>query len=82
MCAIPTAKVGAPPARLNIVVSPRSLASFVISGSVTGKPAAETFATTSVGVPLALIAKYWPGGRTEAAISAISATIISVTIAP
>ena len=61
MCAIPTAKVGAPPARPNIVSSPSSCASCFISVSVTGNPAAETFATTSLGVPLALIAKYWPG---------------------
>ena len=82
MCAIPTAKVGAPPARLNIVDSPKFVASDCICGSVTGKPAAETFATTSVGVPFVLIAKYSPGCSTHAAIIAISATIISVTIAP
>ena len=61
MCAMPTAKVGAPPARLNIVCSPRLWARSDISASVTGKPAAETFATTSVGVPLVLMAKYSPG---------------------
>ena len=61
MCAMPTAKVGAPPARLNIVCSPRFCARSVISDSVTGNPAAETFATTSVGVPLVLMAKYSPG---------------------
>ena len=43
---------------------------------------AETFATTSVGVPFTLIAKYSPGCSTHAAIIAINATIISVTIAP
>ena len=82
MCAMPTANVGAPPARLNIVDSPRFVASVCISCSVTGKPAAETFATTSVGVPFVLIAKYSPGSNTHAAIIAINATIISVTIAP
>ena len=82
MCAIPTANVGAPPARPNIVFSPRPAARFCMSVSVTGKPAAEIFATTSDGAPLVLIAKYSPGCRTQAAIIAISATIISVTIAP
>ena len=82
MCAIPTAKVGAPPARLNIVDSPRSEASRVICCSVTGNPEALTLSTTSVGVPLELIAKYSPGCSTHAAIIAIKATIISVTIAP
>src|ERR1043166_4610000 len=79
---MPTAKVGAPPARLNILDSPRFLASFCISASVTGNPAAEALATTSVGEPLVLIAKYSPGCSTHAAIIAIKATIISVTIAP
>jgi hypothetical protein len=82
MCAIPTAKVGAPPARLNMVDSPRFVASLCISGSVTGNPAAETFATTSAGAPFVLIAKYSPGCSTHAAIIAVKATIISVTIAP
>ena len=82
MCAIPTANVGAPPARLNMVLSPRSVASAFICCSVTGKPDALTFATTSLGVPLALIAKYSPGCSTQAAIIAMSATIISVTMAP
>ena len=82
MCAIPTAKVGAPPARLNMVDSPRSEARWVICCSVTGKPAALTLATTSVGVPFELIAKYSPGCSTHAAIIAIKATIISVTMAP
>ena len=80
MCAI-HAKVGRRPPGKH-VLSPRSLASCFISGSLTGNPAAETFATTSLGVPLALMAKYWPGCSTQAAINAISATIISVTIAP
>ncbi|MEO6872948.1 MAG: hypothetical protein ABI233_12120 [Chthoniobacterales bacterium] len=62
-----------------MVISPRSLASFRIDASVTENPAAETFATTSVGVPFALTAKYSPGWSTQAA---INATIISVTIAP
>ena len=71
MCAIPTAKVGAPPARPNIVFSPRSAASCFIPCSVTGNPAALIFATTSVGAPLVLMAKYSPGCKTQAAIIAI-----------
>jgi hypothetical protein len=63
------------------MVDARSVAS-CISGSVTGKPAAETFVTTSVGAPFVLMARYSPGSNTQAAIIAISATIISVTIAP
>ena len=82
MCAIPTANVGAPPARLNIVFAPRFCARIDMSFSVTGKPAAETFATTSAGAPFMLMAKYSPGWITHAAIIAINATIISVTIAP
>src|SRR5437764_14057860 len=78
MCAMPTANVGAPPARLNIVDSPRFIASFCISASVTGNPAAETLATTSVGEPLVLMSKYSPGCNTQAAIMAIRPTIISV----
>src|SRR5213078_839846 len=82
MCAMPTANVGAPPARPNIVFSPRSCAKIDICSSVTGNPAADTFATTSLGAPFALIAKYSPGCKTHAAIMAINATIISVIIAP
>jgi hypothetical protein len=65
-----------------MVDSPRFVARVCISFSVTGNPAAETFATTSVGVPFVLIAKYSPGSKTHAAIIAIKATIISVIIAP
>lgn len=75
-------KVGAPPARPNIVVSPRFVASSCIPSSVTGKPAALIRVTTSAGAPLVLIAKYSPGSITQAAIIAMSATIISTTIAP
>src|SRR3954468_22179624 len=82
MCAMPTANVGAPPARPNMVFSPRSTANFSMPASVTGNPAALILLTTSVGAPLVLIAKYSPGWRTQAAIIAMSATIISVTIAP
>src|ERR1700730_13453591 len=65
MCAMPTANVGAPPARLYIVCSPRFCARIDISSSLTGNPAAETFCTTSVGVPLVFIAKYSPGWSTQ-----------------
>ena len=50
--------------------------------SVTGNPAALILATTSAGAPFVLMAKYSPGSSTHAAIIAISATIISMTIAP
>src|SRR6266480_4638556 len=49
MCAIPTAKVGAPPARLNMVDSPRSETSRVICCSVIGNPEELALSTTSHG---------------------------------
>ena len=42
MCAMPTASVGAPPAREMIVVSPTSWAVLAISSGVAGKPIAVT----------------------------------------
>ena len=80
--AIPTAKVGAPPVRPNMVVSPTLAASAFICASVTGNPCAVIEVTTSAGVPFMLIAKYSPGDIEQAAIRASMPTSISVIMAP
>ena len=49
MCAIPTAKAGAPPVRLNNVCSPTALARACISAPVTGNPHAEIVAVAAAG---------------------------------
>ena len=82
MCAMPTAKVGAPPVRPTIFFSPTLAASADISPVVTGKPRAVTLAVTTSGVPAILMAKYWPGSIAHAAMRAMMPTHISVTIAP
>jgi hypothetical protein len=51
MCAMPTAKVGAPPVRPTIVFSPTLSARSCISAVVTGKPSAVTFAVTASACP-------------------------------
>ncbi|MNZ92251.1 hypothetical protein D3C78_1112710 [compost metagenome] len=48
MCAIPTARVGAPPARARMVVSPMSLAVWVSTSGVMAKPQLLTVAATAV----------------------------------
>ena len=86
--AIPTANVGAPPVFPISVGSCISAASCCISGKVTANPAAFTRAITasctatvggSAGV---LIAKYCPGSSAHAAMIALNATSISVTMLP
>ena len=86
--AMPTAKVGAPPVFPMSVGSFISAARFCISARVTGKPAALTrsmtaWCTATVGGSAGvLMAKYWPGWRAQAAMMALSATSISVTMLP
>ena len=87
MCAIPIAKVGAPPVRERIVVSPTSLASKLKVSGVTTKPKLRTAsAADSTVVPRtaagALIAKYTPGSSTVAQIIAIMATNDSINMPP
>ena len=50
MCAMPTASVGAPPARDRIVLSPISWAIWVSVSGVTRKPQPEMVAATASGV--------------------------------
>jgi hypothetical protein len=50
MCAMPSAKEGAPPVRLKRVSSPTSRASDDMSFSVTGKPQPVMVATAAAGV--------------------------------
>ena len=53
ICAMPTASVGAPPAREMMVVSPTSAAVWAISAAVIGKPMAVTAAAAlSAVVPI------------------------------
>lgn len=48
MCAIPTARVGAPPARARMVVSPMSWAVWVSCSGVMAKPQLLTVAATAL----------------------------------
>ena len=82
MCAMPTAKVGAPPVRPTIVISPTDAARSRIWSAVTGKPRAVTCCVTVAMSPFMLIAKYCPGSSVAAAIKAMMPTIISVIIPP
>ncbi|NBS49825.1 MAG: hypothetical protein EBS97_04330 [Verrucomicrobia bacterium] len=82
ICAIPTAKVGAPPVRPIIVFSPTAPAKSAICRSVTGNPSAVIVSTTAAGSPRRLIAKYSPAGIEQAATRAKTPTHISVIIAP
>ena len=84
---MPTASVGAPPARATIVDSPTAFAVEVSMSGVSRKPQLETVCATASGVVPStaaglFIAKYTPGSITEAAISAIIATNDSISIAP
>jgi hypothetical protein len=85
--AMPTARVGAPPARLRMVVSPMSLAVAVSTSGVMEKPHSLTLAATATtSVPTAaggaFMAKYTPGSMIEAATSAMTATKDSISMAP
>ena len=82
MCAMPSAKVGAPPVRPIILCSPTLAANCAICAGVTGKPSAVTCAVTAAAAPFILMAKYSPGCMTHAAISAMTPTSISVIMAP
>ncbi len=50
MCAMPTASVGAPPARPRMVLSPTSLAVWISMSGVTTKPQLEMVCATAAGV--------------------------------
>ncbi len=84
---MPTASVGAPPARAMIVVSPTSFAVEVSTSGVSTKPQPETVCATASGVVPStaaglFIAKYTPGSITHAATSAMIATNDSISMAP
>lgn len=84
---MPTAKVGAPPAREMMVVSPTSLAVASSTSGVTAKPQDDTTCATCSGVvPIKaaglFMAKYTPGSMTQAAIMAIEATADSISMPP
>src|SRR5262249_41605327 len=87
MCAIPSARLGAPPVRENSVVSPTCCANAVISPTVTGNPQFEIVWTAAAGVAPTIpagevTAKYTPRWSTHAAIIAIIATKLSSSIDP
>ncbi|MNY32620.1 hypothetical protein D3C86_1668470 [compost metagenome] len=87
MWAMPTASVGAPPAREMIVFSPTFLAVSISTSGVMTKPHVDTtWATASGVVPITaaglFIAKYTPGSITEAATSAMMATKDSASMPP
>src|SRR5438093_12329681 len=87
MCAIPSASEGAPPVRENSVCSPTSLASALMSATVTGKPQFDIVATAAAGavptIPAGeFTAKYTPGCSTHAAIIAMIATKLSSSMLP
>lgn len=87
ICAMPTARVGAPPAREMMVLSPTSLAVWVSSSGVTTKPHWLTVAAAlSAVVPITaaglFIAKYTPGSMMLAATSAMMATKDSISMPP
>ena len=87
ICAMPTASVGAPPARDRIEPSPTSAAVWVsMSGVITKPQELMTCAACSGVVPIRLaglfMAKYSPGSSTQAAISAMIATKLSISMEP
>ena len=87
MCAMPTARVGAPPVRDRIEPSPTSLAICVSASGVTTKPHwLITVAALSGVVPIRaaglFMAKYTPGSSAQAAMSAMMATKLSQIIEP
>ena len=84
---MPTASVGAPPVRDRMVDSPTWAAIWSSITGVTVKPQPEMASAASLVVePIRaaglLSAKYTAGSSTEAAISAIIATKLSISMAP
>ena len=84
---MPTASVGAPPAREMMVCSPTSLAVWTSTSGVTVKPQLLILAATSTAsVPIAaaglFMAKYTPGSMIEAATRAMIATNDSISMPP
>ncbi|MCY1440920.1 hypothetical protein D9M71_572140 [compost metagenome] len=87
ICAIPTARVGAPPARARMVCSPMSLATASSASGVIAKPQLLTVcATDTTSAPTTaaglFMAKYTPGSITEAATMAMIATNDSISMPP
>ncbi|MNY11786.1 hypothetical protein D3C86_1448340 [compost metagenome] len=87
ICAIPTARVGAPPARARMVVSPISWATACSASGVIAKPQLLTVcATATASAPTTaaglFMAKYTPGSITEAATMAMIATNDSISMPP
>ena len=88
MCAIPTARVGAPPARDRMVFSPTSLAvcNRVAASTEKFSLVVMTSAAVLASVPISaaglFIAKYTPGSSEAAAASAIMATKLSIIMPP
>ncbi|MNQ94227.1 hypothetical protein D3C85_1097350 [compost metagenome] len=87
ICAIPTARVGAPPARARMVVSPMSWATACRASGVMAKPQLLTVcATATASAPTTaaglFMAKYTPGSITEAATMAMMATNDSISMPP
>jgi hypothetical protein len=84
---MPTASVGAPPARDRIEFSPMSTAVAVSTSGVTVKPHSDTTrAASTTSVPItaagAFIAKYTPGSMIDAATIAMIATNDSISMPP
>ena len=85
--AMPTASVGAPPARARMLCSPMSLAVASSTSGVTVKPqlvmvcatACTSLPTSAAGL---FMAKYTPGSITEAATRAMIATKDSISMPP
>ncbi|MNP72225.1 hypothetical protein D3C76_1687320 [compost metagenome] len=87
ICAIPTARVGAPPARASTVCSPMSRAVASSCSGVIRKPQLLTVcATDATSAPTTaaglFMAKYTPGSITEAATMAMMATNDSISMPP
>ncbi|MOA52572.1 hypothetical protein D3C78_1758910 [compost metagenome] len=84
---MPTASVGAPPARLRMLLSPMSRATPSSASGVMAKPQPLTAAATLVtSAPTTagglFMAKYTPGSMIEAATIAMMATIDSISMPP
>jgi len=85
--AMPTARLGAPPVRDRSVVSPTERVSDSNAAASSGKPQPLIVAAAlATSVPIAalaeLIAKYTPGCMMPAESSAITATKLSISMAP
>jgi hypothetical protein len=84
---MPTASVGAPPARDRMLCSPISFAVCVSISGVTTKPQlADRRCGRSTSLPITaaglFMAKYTPGSMIEAATSAMIATNDSISMPP